>query len=77
VSAEEFFNRHVREDPNLSNIETLHWVLPNHPDALRDIQRLCLLAVGQKSLPSAERKRLDRLARQLGVLARNRAKKVS
>jgi hypothetical protein len=72
--AEEFFERYVRHNPHLTELGQLLEVLPEEPGELRDIQRYCLRAVGAGSGSLPERRRLDRLARQLGVLARRRAR---
>jgi hypothetical protein len=75
VNAEEFFERYVRHDPSLTELGQLVAVLPEEPGELRDIQRHCLRAVGAGGGSLLERRRLDRLARQLGVLARKRARR--
>jgi hypothetical protein len=77
LTAKEFFEWFIEHDINVTQLGALDEALPDDPAELREIQRHCLRAVsvGIHALPLNERRRLDRLARQLGVLARSQARR--
>jgi hypothetical protein len=76
LTGKEFFERFIEHDTNVTQLGALDGALPDDPRELREIQGHCLRAVsdGIRTLPRNERWRLDRLARELGILSRRRAR---
>jgi hypothetical protein len=72
-TTENFFERYLRCDATLTDLSALGDLLPEDPADLRDIQMHCLRAARDAS-SRIEMRRLDILARELGKLARRRAR---